>query len=1148
MDFVHLHTHSEYSLLDGACRIDKLISRAKELGMKAVALTDHGNMYGVINFYKEAKKQGIKPIIGCEVYVAPRNRFDMEGRSDKDPAHLVLLAENFKGWQNLVKIVSAGFTEGFYYKPRVDMELLRKYHEGIIALSACLAGNIPQCILKEDEVGIKKYITEYSAVFGEGNFFLELQDHGLEEQKRVNTRIISLAREYNLPLVVTNDIHYINREDAAAQDVLLCIQTNKKVTDEDRMKFGSDEFYLKSAEEMASLFPNLPETVTNTVKIAERCNVDFEFGNFHLPKFPLEENTDSYEFLKDLCFKGLVKRYENITPELKNQLEYELETIKNMGYVDYFLIVWDFIKYAKDNGIPVGPGRGSAAGSIVSYVLEITDIDPVKYQLFFERFLNPERISMPDIDVDFCIERRGEVIDYVNRKYGSDCVAQIITFGTMKAKQVIRDCARALDMPYAYADKLSKLIPNDLKITITDALEREPQLKELYDNDPDVKNVIDTSVKLEGMVRHASTHAAGVVICGSPVTDYVPVAKNGDVVITQFDMETVQEMGLLKMDFLGLRNLTIIKDTLDLIEKDTGERLDLLKIDYDIPQVFELISSGNTDGIFQLESRGMRSFMTELKPKSLEDIIAGISLFRPGPMEQIPLYEKNKNHPENVTYKTELLKPILDVTYGCTVYQEQVMKIVQELAGYSLGRADLVRRAMSKKKVDVMEKERANFVYGNEEEHIDGAIKRGVDEKTANEIFDSMMDFAHYAFNKAHAACYAVVAYQTAYLKCFYPLHFMAALLSSVLSVPDKIYQYIVEIQRMGIKLLPPDINRSYERFTPDGKNIRFGLAAIKNVGLNVVSDIVEKRKNGEYKSFVDFAKRTPEVNKRTLESLIRAGAFDSLKDNRATLLAGFSAVTDKLASDKKNNIEGQMSLFGDFGTEQEDDIKLTLKPELPEREKLAMEREMIGIYISGHPIDAYEDIMKQIPHVTAGDIINAQKGEESSVKDGDEVTLFGVIAGKSEITTKKGGKMAFLNIEDKFGSIETVVFSKLYDTAKQYLEEDGAVLVKGRADINETQAKLIASEIIPADSVAVDNIRPTGKLFVKFKLGKDFLIPQMMGVLGKYKGRTPVIIYIEETKQKFKSAESSYITPTENLFAELKYLLGEDCVIYKEG
>ncbi len=1145
MDFVHLHTHSEYSLLDGACKIDKLVARAKELGMKAIALTDHGNMYGVINFYKEAKKQGIKPIIGCEVYVAPRSRFDMEGRSDKDPAHLVLLAENFKGWQNLIKIVSAGFTEGFYYKPRVDTELLRKYHEGIIALSACLAGNIPQCILKEDEVGIKKYINEYTSIFGEGNFFLELQNHGLDEQKRVNTRIITLAREYGLPLVVTNDIHYINKEDASAQDVLLCIQTNRKVSDEDRMKFGSEEFYLKSPEEMAELFPNLPETVTNTVKIAERCNVEFEFGNFHLPKFPLPENTDSYEFLKELCFRGLKKRYEDKASELEDQLKYELETIRNMGYVDYFLIVWDFIKYAKDNGIPVGPGRGSAAGSIVSYVLEITDIDPVKYQLFFERFLNPERISMPDIDVDFCIERRGEVIDYVNRKYGSDCVAQIITFGTMKAKQVIRDCARALDMPYAYADKLSKLIPNDLKITITDALEREPQLKELYDTDPEVRNVIDTSVKLEGMVRHASTHAAGVVICGRPVTDYVPVAKNGDVVITQFDMETVQEMGLLKMDFLGLRNLTIIKDTLDMIEKDTGEKIDLLKIDYAIPQVFELISSGNTDGIFQLESRGMRSFMTELKPQSLEDIIAGISLFRPGPMDQIPLYEKNKNHPESVTYKTELLRPILDVTYGCMVYQEQVMKIVQELAGYSLGRADLVRRAMSKKKVDVMKKERNNFIYGNEEEGIDGAIKRGVDEKAANEIFDSMMDFALYAFNKAHAACYAVVAYQTAYLKCFYPLHFMAALLSSVLSVPDKIYQYIVEIQRMGIKLLPPDINRSYERFTPDGGNIRFGLAAIKNVGLNVVSDIVEEREHGEFKSFVDFAKRKPDINKRTLESLIRAGAFDSLKDNRATLLDGFSAVVDKLASDKKNNIDGQMSLFGEM---EEEEIKLAPKRELPEREKLAMEREMIGIYVSGHPIDSYSEIMKKIPHITMADIKNAQSGEDSSVKDGDEITVFGMIAGKSEITTKKGGKMAFLNIEDKFGSVETVVFSKLYDVIKPYLEQDGAVLVKGRIDINETQAKLIASEIIPAESVSAENIKPKGKLFIQFKLGKDFLIPQMMKILEKYRGKTPVVIYIEETRQKFRSSESSYITPSESLFEELKDLLGSDCVIYKEG
>ncbi len=1149
-NFVHLHTHTEYSLLDGACRIDKLIARVKELGMDSIAITDHGNMYGVIKFYKEAQKQGIKPILGCEVYTAPRSRFDMEGRQDKDPGHLVLLAENNTGWHNLIKIVSAGFTDGFYYKPRVDEEILRKYSEGIIALSACLGGDIPSAILENDDAKLSRYVEMYTDIFGKENFFIELQDHNLPEQKPVNTRLITLARQYGLGLVLTNDIHYINKDDAKAQDVLLCIQTNRKVGDENRMRFGSNEFYVKSPDEMAEIFPDLTEAVENTVKIAERCNVELEFGKFHLPKFPLPEGIDSYEYLKKLCEDGLNQRYGKDADSLRDRLDYELTTIRDMGYVDYFLIVWDFIKYAKDNGIPVGPGRGSAAGSIVSYALHITDIDPIKYQLIFERFLNPERISMPDIDIDFCIERRGEVINYVIEKYGADNVAQIVTFGTMKAKQVIRDCARAMDLPYANADKLAKLIPNDLKMTIEKAMESVPELRQLYDEDETVKEIIDVSKKLEGMARHASTHAAGVVICQNPVTDYVPLSKNGDAVTTEFDMDTVQEMGLLKMDFLGLRNLTIIKYALDRIQADTGEIIDMSAIDYNSKPVYDMIASGNTDGVFQLESRGMRSFMTELRPENLEDIIAGISLFRPGPMDQIPTYVKFKNDPSSVTYKHPLLEPILGVTHGCMVYQEQVMQIVQELAGYSLGRADLVRRAMSKKKFDVMEKERRNFVYGGD--GASGAVNRGVSEDIANKIFDEMMDFANYAFNKSHAACYAVVAYHTAYLKYYYPRHFMAALLSSVLSFPDKMYQYIIATQKMNIKILPPSINRSFDEFTADGKDIRYGLGGIKNVGHNVVAEIVEERKNGDFTSFMDFAERMQgkDINKRTIESLIRAGAFDNLGNNRHQLMEGYSAALDALSGDRKNNIDGQVDLFGLLGDEKKADIEFPDVPEYSTKQLLSMEKEMIGIYLSGHPLDDYKDAVEKIPHVTMADITLATENpEESDVTDGSKITFIGILAAKTEKDTKSGGRMAFLNFEDRIGGIETVVFTRLFEKVKPILVADAPYCITGRLDINETQAKLIAEDIVPLESVNVSSMTKAAgnrKLFIKFGLGKDFLLPQMQEITAGYRGDTPIILYIEETGQKLSSNPENYVNPTEELLTKLKQLLGDDCVVLK--
>ena len=1152
--FVHLHTHTEYSLLDGACRIERLVDRAVELGMNAMAITDHGNMYGVVKFYKAAKKAGIKPILGCEVYTAPRSRFEKEGRQDSEPGHLVLIAETQQGYKNLMKIVSSGFIEGFYYKPRVDMEILEQYHEGIIALSACLAGDVDRSIMQGDMDRARQYIEKYVEIFGRDNFFIELQDHGIPEQKQVNVHLINLAKEYNLKMVATNDIHYVNKSDSEMHDALLCIQTGKTVDEENRMRFSTEEFYVKSEEEMASLFPGIPSALTNTAEIAERCNVELEFGHYHLPKFDVPEGFTPYEYLTHLCNEGLVHRYGNPSEEIKERLEYELSTINRMGYVDYFLIVWDFIKYAKDNGIVVGPGRGSAAGSVVSYCLRITDIDPIRYNLLFERFLNPERVSMPDIDVDFCIERRQEVIDYVIRKYGEDNVAQIITFGTFGAKQAVRDSARVLNLPYSEADKIAKHIPQELNMTIEKAMEMNRELRAMYDESPEVAKVIDIAKAIEGMPRHSSTHAAGVVICGEPVSDYIPLSHNGEMAITQFEKDTVEELGLLKMDFLGLRNLTIIRDTLNMIKRDTGETVDLVNIDYDIEGVYNMISSGDTDGVFQLESAGMKNFMKELRPRNLEDIIAGISLFRPGPMDEIPTYVANKGNPQNVTYKHKKLKPILEVTYGCMVYQEQIMQIVRDLAGYSFGRADLVRRAMSKKKMDVMEKERDYFINGIVDEkgnvELDGAVRRGVDKNTANDIFDGMIDFAKYAFNKSHAACYAVVAYQTAYLKYKYPAYFMAALLSSVLSTTDKVTQYIMDCGKMGIELKPPCINESIDGFSVDEHSIRFGLAGITNVGYNLVDVIVREREaNGAFKSFDDFANRMQvrELNKRAVECMIKAGAMDCFGKSRAALLEGYSAVLDGLANNKRMNISGQVSLFGlDEVAEADAEDSIPDKPEYPLLKLLAMEKEMMGIYISGHPMQEYAENVNKI----GVRYINEIGGEESKVGDGDAVTVAGMISSRKDKLTKNNTYMSYITVEDMYGSIEVLVFPKIFERSRSLLGSDEPVVIKGRVDIkDEYPPKIIADTISSLKEAEMIKAKPEAqgqKLYIKFKLGKDFLLDRVMDILHKYKGNSPLCLYFEETGKALNANPENYINPTAQLIRELSDFLGEDCVKLK--
>ena len=1086
-DFVHLHIHSEFSLLDGANRIKDLPVRAKELGMNAIALTDHGVMYGVIDFYKACKKEGIKPIIGCEVYVAPRSRFDKEPNIDNKYNHLILLAKNNEGYKNLSKLVSIGFVDGYYYKPRIDLEVLEKYHEGLICLSGCLAGSLNQALLNGNNEKAEEIALWHKKVFGE-DYYIEVQNNGLQEQVLANQKLIQLARKLAIPLAATNDAHYLKREDAYNHEVLLCIQTGKRMSDSDRMRFETDELYVKSPEEMSEYFSNFPDAIENTVKIAEKCNVKFEFGHTILPNYDVPPEFEThYDYFKKLCDDGIKNRYgDNPPKEILERAEYELSIIKKMGYVDYFLIVWDFIHYAKTHDIPVGPGRGSGAGSIIAYAIEITDIDPIKYGLLFERFLNPERISMPDFDVDFCYEHRQDVIDYVSRKYGHDHVSQIITFGTMSARMVIRDVARALDFPYSEADKLAKMIPNELHITIKKALEQNKELNDLYENDGNIKNLLDIAMGLEGMPRQASTHACGIVITKDPVDTYVPLYVRDNQISTQYIMTTLEELGLLKMDFLGLRTLTVIKDTIDLVKQNRDIDVEFDK-DMADPKVYKLWQEGKTCGIFQFESQGMTNFMKELKPDCLEDLIAGVSLYRPGPMDQIPRYIKGKLHPGHNEYTHPRLEPILNVTYGCMVYQEQVMQIVRDLAGYSLGRADLVRRAMGKKKLDVMAKEREIFINGQVDENgniiVPGCVRNGIDKESANKIFDEMAEFAKYAFNKSHAACYAVVAYRTAYLKAYYPAEFMAATLNSFLGNLDKIPQYIDECKLLGIEILKPDINKSNSKFTVEnidggqkiGK-IRFGLGSIKNVGLVPIDSIIKERnENGKFKSFTDFCERIADeaVNKKCIESLIRAGAFQEFPENRATLLASFETIIDTIQSSKKKGLDGQVSMF-DIGNEEDeeknDKIKYTYynQQEFTEKELLSMEKEMLGIYVSGHPLEKLRDQIehetnintKQIKEIDE-EMSKEEQTEKLQFKDGQNVKYAGIITAVKKKYTKTNKIMAFVTVEDLFGQAEIIVFENAYLSSQKSLIEENIVLVDGRLSIRENEeTKIIAKQI----------------------------------------------------------------------------------------
>ncbi|MFR5773063.1 MAG: DNA polymerase III subunit alpha [Lachnospirales bacterium] len=1069
-NFTHLHVHTGFSLLDGSSKIKELVKKTKELGMDSIAITDHGVMYGCVEFYKAAKAEGIKPIIGCEVYVASKSRFDKENSPDNFYYHLVLLAENNKGYDNLIKIVSYGFKDGFYYKPRVDIELLEKYHEGIIALSACLAGPVARTIIRQGYDKAKEVALRYNNIFGENNFFLELQDHmdGSVDQQTVNQSLMRMHQETGIPLVATNDCHYISPEDAEAHDILLCIQTNTTVDEADRMRYEGGQYYVKSPEEMYSLFPYAHQACENTYKIAQRCNVEFEFGNYKLPVFDVPDGKTAVEYLSELALNGLKERYGEVTPKLKERLDYELSIIIQMGFVDYFLIVWDFIKYAKDNGISVGPGRGSAAGSIVAYSLRITDIDPIKYDLIFERFLNPERVSMPDIDIDFCYERRGEVIDYVRRKYGNDQVVQIVTFGTMAARNAIRDVGRALNIPYADVDRVAKMVPQELHITIEKALVKNPEFKEIYDTDPTVKHLIDMSMKLEGLPRHTSTHAAGVIISDRPVEDYVPLNLNvkDNAITTQYTMTICEELGLLKMDFLGLRTLTVIQNAFKEIERNYGLKFDGHSIDYGDREVYDLISSGKTLGVFQLESPGMTSFMKELRPNNIEDIIAGISLYRPGPMDFIPKYIDGKNNPSHIKYTHPLLEPILRNTYGCIVYQEQVMQIVQELAGYSLGRSDMVRRAMSKKKADVMAKERENFINGLGDS-VPGCVKNGIPANIANIIFDEMTDFAKYAFNKSHAACYAVVAYQTAWLKTHYPAEFMAALMTSVQDRPDKIALYIANCKTMNIGILPPDINESLSNFSVSDGNIRFGLSAIKGVGSNNITSIMKNRSNeGNFKSLHQFLDRMgSNINSKTIESLIYAGAFDSLGGKRSQYIQSYKKMYDGLNSRKKSNIEGQMSLFQLGGESSQENYKDELPnvPEFENRFLLDKEKEYLGIYVSGHPLDEYNEVLSK--YISNSTLDFAFEEEDFSnpnkITDGTEVIVGGIVTAVKKHYTKSNQQMAFVTLEDLYGTIDIIVFPAIYTSVSAFLTENNIILVKGRASVSEDKGSSILANAI---------------------------------------------------------------------------------------
>ncbi|GAB1476270.1 DNA polymerase III subunit alpha [Bacillota bacterium] len=1149
MGFAHLHVHTEYSLLDGAADIKSLIAKAKELGMDSLAITDHGVMFGVIDFYKEAKKAGIKPIIGCEVYTAPRTMKDRDPERDKQQGHLVLLAKDRQGYQNLMKIVSAGYLEGFYYKPRVDKELLRKHSGGLIALSACLAGDIPSKLLSDDYAGAKAEALEFLGIFGEGNFYLELQNQGLEEEYKILPYMKRLGEETGIPFVATNDVHYVKREDASVHDILLCIQTAKTVDDRDRMSFPNDQFYLKSEDEMRKLFIDIPQALENTEVIAKACNVDVSFGEIHLPEFVPPEGRNNSGYLRELCMAGLSERYGHADHALLGRLNYELDTIEAMGYVEYFLIVWDFINYAKTNGIMVGPGRGSAAGSIVAYCLKITDIDPIKYGLIFERFLNPERISMPDIDIDFCFERRGEVIDYVVEKYGSDKVAQIITFGTMKAKQAIRDVGRAMNLGYGEVDAIAKKIPNGLNVTIEMALETNADLKSEYNNNNEVRGLIDNAKALEGKSRHASTHAAGVVITKENLVEYVPLYMAEKGVATQFPMGTIEELGLLKMDFLGLRNLTVIRDALEMIESGQGIKIDFSKMEYDDPKVYELISSGDTLGVFQLESSGMRQFMMSLKPDCFEDIVAGISLYRPGPMASIPTYIENKGKPDNIQYIHESLKPILSVTYGCMVYQEQVMQIVRDLAGYTYGRSDLVRRAMSKKKRDVMEKEKQYFIYGKEDAAgnpvIKGCIRNGIGERAAEEIYRQMESFAEYAFNKSHAAAYAVLAYETAYLKAHYPVEFMSALMGSVIGAADQIAQYIQNCREMGISVLPPDVTVSTKKFTVDKGKIRFGLLGVKNVGEGVVDAIIKMRKKNPPGDFFQFIQNIEirEINKKAIESLIKAGAFDSLNGNRAELMAVYESLIEGAQCDSKRTIAGQLSLF-----EENQDIMSACNsydrlPDIADFSpdiKIAMEKEMLGVYVTGHPLDLYSERIKAIKAVSTLELIHSEEGELS--KDGMAVTIAGIISGIRTLVTKKNNVMAFVQIEDLYGTIETVVFPNVYERYKNRLEKDGKVVIKGSLDCKEEEApKILANAIFAMEEYCRPEKTKPVKLRIPEDMDEEIALQDIKDLLCSHPGDSPVLIYGSATGKCFRVETKLWIDPSDDFYREMEAFIGKE-------
>lgn len=1158
-NFTHLHVHTEYSLLDGACRIEELVNKAKELNMTSLAITDHGAMYGVVEFFKQAKKAGIKPILGFEAYVSPRKLTDKDPQRDKNQYHLVLLAENYEGWKNIIKLCSIGFVDGYYYKPRIDHDTLRLHSKGIIALSACLAGEVQSHLLDNNYDEALNTALIYKDIFGENNFFLEMQDHGIKEQQNVNKALVKMSRETGLKLVATNDVHYINKEDAYFHDVLLCIQMQNTIMDEDRMKFPSDEFYLKSYEEMAEIFPE--EALENTAEIAERCNVELDFNTVHLPEFKIPSGYTKSGYFREICQKGLKDRYENITTEIRNRLDYEIGIIEQMGYVDYFLIVWDFIKYAKDNKIMVGPGRGSAAGSLVAYSMKITNIDPMKYNLIFERFLNPDRVSMPDIDVDFCYERREEVIEYVKQKYGKEKVAQIITFGTMAARGSIRDVGRALNLTYGEVDFIAKKIPMSIGMTISKAIEINKELKDLYEGDLKVKKLIDLAMKIEGLPRHASTHAAGVLISKEDVTEYVPLSRNKDIITTQFNMIELEELGLLKMDFLGLRTLTVIRDAIELIENNHHLKVDFSNCKYDDKEVYKMFANAETLGIFQFESSGMRAFLSELKPSEFENLSAANALYRPGPMGQIPVYIKNKLNPESVTYLHPKLEPILNVTYGCMVYQEQVMQIVRDIGGFTMGRSDLLRRAMGKKKMSVMLEERKNFIYGkpaeNGEPAILGAVNNGVDEKTANDIYDLMVEFAKYAFPKAHSVAYAALAYETAYLKLYYPVEFMAALISSIMGSSGTVSLYIRECKRLGIEILPPDVNESRDKFTVENRKIRFGLAAVKNVGTNVIAEIIKAREEkGKFTTFTDFCTKVDQsvLNKRQIESLIKCGAFDFLKVRRSQLMAIYEKTIDTVVNQKKRNIEGQFSLFDDavsvnMDLTQDDDMPNL--PEYNEKVLLAMEKEMMGVYLSGHPLSEYEKELENNATTNTSEIAEVREPDESSqLSDGSRVVIGGIIIKKQNKITKNNNMMAFITLEDLYGTIEGIVFPKIYENCKDVLYEDNIILVEGTIDASEEDVpKLICNKITELKKDVKQSDR-TKKLYLKVESTEHYkkIKRELFNIICKNIGDDCVVIYNQEEKANMVLPMKSWVnTENEELMKSLVNLLGNNNIAIKE-